>query len=273
LSADELKLKVVIGRYYIDPAKLESLVDKFLNLANLNHRVVEKKFVNLKKEDRTPNNSEEWITKSSPYFDFSAYQELEVHPSDESYLYLVINDTLFVRHPYRYISAFLRDNLDIMGQIDVPAAMGIVYPYNEVIARIDGVPVIDHITTYCFALNSKAAHEFQDLLAVLPAAEAKKDQLAWILNYSSHNAVVKLLVDIHLGAVKTSSSYKNGQSLSESQYIGKAISVILEYALSRRILMQGGLLLPIERGLAYRVEMLLRTSFSKIRHGEYYSGK
>tara|TARA_B100000886_G_C20337868_1_gene455351 strand:- start:602 stop:931 length:330 start_codon:yes stop_codon:yes gene_type:complete len=98
---DNIKISLVVARYYLPHIKLEKLISKFIKkFVNKNFIDVKNiKIIDLKSETSDLKNllSFEWMEKEPNFFDFSAYQEIQIDDNQDLFLY--INDTIFIRHP------------------------------------------------------------------------------------------------------------------------------------------------------------------------------
>jgi hypothetical protein len=269
-SNEGFEVVLVVASYYIAPKSLEPLIEKFIVLAGLKSFIVERQYFNLNAEKFNTSDNSDWISINTPYFDFSAYQKFKFNKSKKNRLYLFINDTLFVKHPFRYIAFYLYKNLRLFTSINVPSSLGIVYPYDEFISNAQTGPIIYHITTYCFILNYEAANHFKKDLLSLPLDEDQKSQIELIENCKIKNSGLKYMIDILFGEAKTRLSYKKRNLISDEKYIGKAISVIMEYKLSERIYKNNGLIIPINRNFFYKIEKIFRSILARVKFRDYF---
>jgi hypothetical protein len=265
------KISVVVGRYYIDHNKLETLISSFLKLLNPDNKYIidNLKFVDLKYSELDIKNNLKfnWISKNPIFFDFSAFKEIE--RSNNTVLYIYINDTLFIKHPWRIIGKQFSERIDTASLLENSAAVGIVYPYSEALINDRSNLTLQHMTTFCFALNTCSNNIFHNLLNSLPESESKSDE--WINNEIQSNLFLKYLMNIHIYGPKSPWSWKRANNnFTESALSGKAIAVILEYDLNAKILNSNGLIIPISRDLKYSLFQKIQSIIGRFLYKEYF---
>lgn len=265
----KIKLSVVIARYYLDHKKLEYITNKFLENLDSNNYVIEKDiiFVDLKNEDKASKENSKycWKDKEPYFFDFSAYQEIK--KTSDSDLFLYINDTLFIKHPWKVITNKIRNLFQTLASIDDPAAIGIVYPYSEALMIDSKNPNLKHMTTFCFVLNKAANKIFNGIMESLDECMNKED---WVMNKINSNRFISYLLNIHLYGPISPWSWKNNNNFPDNILLSKAISVILEYELNQSILNANGLIIPIPRNFKYLISQKYQTLIGKIKYRKYF---
>ena len=266
-----IKISIVVARYYLSHKKLEKLSRKFLKYFESKDylNIVNIKFVDLKSESKDLNTklTFDWKDKEPKFFDFSAYEEMQTN--DNSDLFLYINDTLFIKHPWRVIGKRLKSLLPTASSIDNPAAVGIVYPYSEALLIDKTNPSLEHMTTFCFALNRSSNKVFIETLKSLQDSNTKKDE--WIKDKINSNLFIKYLMNIHIYGPKSPWRWaKIDDNFLEEKLSSKAISVILEYDLNANILNSNGLIIPISRDLKYFLFQKLQSLIGRVIYREYF---
>jgi len=268
---DNIKISLVVARYYLPHIKLEKLISKFIKkFINKNFIDVKNiKFIDLRSETVDLKNllSFEWMDKEPDFLDFSAYQEIKIDGKQDLFLY--INDTIFIKHPWKLIGQKLKSLIPTLSVIENPSAIGIVYPYSEALT-IDKVnPTMKHITTFCFLLNKSANEIFKGKLNSLPKTES--GVIEWINDRVNSNLFVDYLMNIHIFGPISPWRWKRGNTnFSKKTLHAKAISVILEYELNASILNSSGIIIPISRDFKYLIFQKIQSMIGKLIYREYF---
>ena len=275
MSADKIKsntkLSIVVARYYISHARLEKLVSKFIKkLSNRNTMEINYiKFIDLKSETLYNKNKLlfKWMDKEPSFIDFSAYEEIQNDGNQDLFLY--INDTIFIKHPWTIIAQQLKSLIPTLSSINHPAAIGIVFPYSEALINDKINPTLDHMTTFCFVLNKSANKILDEKLNSLPRSESMVTD--WINQKISSNLFIEYLMKIHLFGPDSPWKWKGvDKNLSKKTMNRKAISVILEYELNASILNSNGLIIPILRDYKYLIFQKIQTVIGRIIYRGYF---
>ena len=268
---DNIKISLVVARYYLPHIKLEKLILKFIKkFVNKNFIDVKNiKFIDLKSETADLKNllSFEWMDKEPNFFDFSAYQEIQIDDNQDLFLY--INDTIFIKHPWKLIGQKLKSLIPTLSVIENPSAIGIVYPYTEALT-IDKVnPTMEHITTFCFLLNKSANEIFNKKLNSLPKTDSEVSD--WIYDKINSNLFIDYIMNIHIFGPSSHWRWKRITSnFSKKTLYSKAISVILEYELNASILNSNGIIIPISRDYKYLIFQKIQSMIGKLMYREYF---
>ena len=272
IKKNNITISIVIARYYINHAKLEKLVNVFLSSLNKNVEIEKINFIDLNSKASKNKNSVlvyNWIKIEPTFFDFSAFVEMD--SSSDSDLYLYINDTVFIRHPWKVIAKNIMKTLNTINSLNFPVASGLVYPYSEVLINDTENPSLQHITTHCFILNKEANVIFKNLLSFLPDKEDDDKITAWIESKVSSSAFIDFMLNIHLyGPISPWTWNKKEKTVSKKVLNGKAVSVILEYSLNNEILNSNGLIIPIPRDFKYNFYQKVQSLLGRFYYNAYF---
>lgn len=266
-----VNISIVIARYYLSHDKLEKIFKKFIKILNndAHFTVSNIKFIDLKLETSNIKTKLlfDWKDKEPDFFDFSAYEEIEKNSTIDLFLYL--NDTMFIKHPWRVIRKKLKDLLPTISTIQNPAAIGIVYPYSEALIIDNKNPTLEHMTTFCFVLNKSANKIFHSKLESLPREQNLANN--WIRKKVDRSLFIEYLLNIHIYGPDSPWKWKKSSyTFSEKTLTRKAISVILEYDLNSSILNSDGLIIPIVRDFKYLIFQKIQSFIGKLIYREYF---
>lgn len=202
---------------------------------------------------------------NSRYLDISGYSELlNIYESEDGVI--LLNDTVFMKHPWGLISERINILIDLVMNIKIPAFCGVVND-NTGLKIVDENNVLgSHLSTFLIIFNKIASHKILNLFKSLP----HYDDLSienWIKNSISRYPVLSILLDIHLGSVKNPWSWlPKNQSVKSNLLNRKKITVIFEYILSSQIINCGGCIIPINYDLKYKFYRFISYHIYKIRN-------
>lgn len=151
-----MKLNIVIVCYYLNPYKIEKLIESFLDNYTYNLIIVNNnpKFSNISSKFRI-------IQGSNELLDFSGYVEgLKYlgYSGRESIIF--INDTLFIKHPYKLILKELLFSYGYIYKLSIPIIVGKSDSYSTFYIKNPISGISKYISTFCFMLNSKGIDIF-----------------------------------------------------------------------------------------------------------------
>lgn len=241
--------------WYLSPDRLLTHTDRFLAKA-IGTASVDRRFVAMKNASQLGGrsvDSSDWIVGSGPFLDISAYALACAALPSNLPLYLVFNDTLFTRHPWRLISHRFAGLRDSLATYSSAAAAAVVHPSTGVLLVDTHNATRRHLSTFCLLLNNSAFQIFNRLLAELPTSADPRVVQFWIEDRCTAYPALKALLHVHLLGPRTPWSWKQ---LDASLYQRKAVTVIFEYLFTVELLAQG-IGMPINYNLWYRLRAKL----------------
>lgn len=244
----------VIGAcWYLDPHRfLERSDDVFSKL--FGGFTLDKRFVAMKSLPNMLHTGSEssgsiWLEGEGGFLDISAYSLACSTMTDTLPLYLIFNDTLFTRHPWRLISKRLAGVRDSIASFADPAAAAELHPSTDLLLVDSKNPTRRHLSTFCFLLNNAGFRLFKRLLHTLPASDEPESTDIWIKDKVCEFPALRALLHVHLFGPCTPWSWKNGNATLIQR---KAVTVIFEYLFTVELL-GAGIAMPINHGLGYRL--------------------
>lgn len=245
---------VVGACWYLTPERFRERCDVFVNAAvgGFVHRriVAMKGGVPAAAESAAA----DWIDGGGHFLDVSAYARAAAQLPGDLPLYLILNDTLFERHPWRLISrrlALVRDNL---AALPSAAAAAEVHPSTDLLMIDAHNPTRRHLSTFCLLLNNAGFRLFCSLLSELPKSADPELVDGWIASRTQAYPALRALLHVHLDGPTSPWSWKSKAAVSDRELLRrKAVTVIFEYLFTVRLLAEG-VGMPINQGLAYRVQ-------------------
>lgn len=250
-----MKAFVVAAQYYLEDRKLARCMDRLqarLGAAGIHSRLCT---VDLRAGGRTaPAQSD--AAAPYPFLDISAYRE-GVLQRDDSDVVLVLNDTLFSKHPWPLLLKRLVPLLPLLSSVTAPVAAGAVHPTTDLLLLDSSNPTRRHLSTFMFAANRAGIGCFESLVEPLPQQE---DPLGrqWLAGQMALHPALALLLQVHLGQVPSPWAWPGMQRQPSPDLVQrKAITVAVEYLYTQRLLQARGCILPINLGARFRIEALL----------------
>lgn len=242
--------------WYIDPGRFLTLSDRFLNKSiGLGH--FERRYVSMKDfsfvHAAETNGEINWLIGECDFWDISAYSLACATLPNNLPLYLVFNDTLFTKHPWRMIASRLSGIRDNLASFSGPAISAEIHPSTDLLLIDSHNPSRHHLATFCLLLNNGGFQIFQRLLGKLPSSSNPEVIQGWIDECITAYPSLRSLLHVHLFGPRTPWSWKqNAPALIER----KAVGVIFEYILSVELL-ASGMGIPINQGYGYRLRSLM----------------
>lgn len=265
---DKKILEIVGARYYLKEAFFQEKINYLSDIFKNKFSIHSLKSYSLNSID----NSGEIINKISInitddfLFDFSAYYR-SFKLSENVNAYLLFNDTLFLKHPYRLILSKLSEISSNLVDIGVPAIAGKLDPNTNIAYSNKASYSKYHISTFCFLMNYQAAEIFDKLINDLPKGESLLELSEWIDEKVTLYPPLKWILHVHLFGEKNPWSWSNlSKDMKEIVLLRKAVTVILEYTLSEEILKNEGILYPVNYNIEYKI-------FNKLWKLKKYLGK
>jgi hypothetical protein len=249
-----MRVSLVVVQFYVADAKLERLVSMFCGI--LAGRGVEADVIRV---DIRPRSEE--AEPRYRFLDISGYCEgLSKAGSDSSVV--LLNDTFFLKHPWRNYTKSLAAVLRPLSAIDVPCAAGAVFPTQNLVLIDEYNPTRRHVCTFLVAMNPAGRAVFDRLAARLPATDADLGQ-QWLSSVLSEHRALALIFLLHFSREPNPWAWGGLEYVADERLIlRKKVAVTFEYLLSCEILEAGGLLMPINGGtrqwLAEQFERLVR---------------
>lgn len=263
-----MRVAIIGACYYMPPSRFAQVTSEFVGRLFPEHVGARKCFVNMRASAPLPSEKDAgalWMNSSGSYLDISAYASAaEVVGSHD--LYLILNDTLFTKHPWRLIAGCLRALVPSLETVREPAAAGEVHPSTDLLLLDVRNPTRRHLSTFCFLLNSAGFQVFQQLLQTLPRDDSRQAVRRWLDDHAATHPPLRHLLHVHLTGPVSPWSWKAklNAGTSEDLLLRKAVTVAFEYLLSEQFLRRGGLVMPINIGLKYRLWAKVAALVSKI---------
>lgn len=248
------RVGVVGACWYLPPGQFLKSTDRFLVEA-VGAFPAERQFVAMKgalsggRELR----ASEWLLGGGPFLDISAYASGCARLPDDLPLYLIFNDTLFTRHPWRMIARRLAGIRDSLTAYLAPAAAAEVHPSTDLLLSDAANASRRHLSTFCVLLNNQGFRIFRELLGDLPASADIDTVNAWIDARVAAFPALKALLHVHLFGPRTPWSWKQNHAELIQR---KAVTVVFEYMFTAKLL-AGGMGMPINHGIEYRLRSRL----------------
>jgi hypothetical protein len=237
-------------RYYLSDSKfkirLDKLAAKFARYFQLSQVIVRSLDEKPGKTEAIKNNQD----FTNVWFDMSGYQSTLTEQSDSS-TFLYFNDTLFTKYYTRFLTKKLLSCCSCFQGADFPVLIGVINPSSDAVFYDHDYKASQHVSTFFFALNKSGNKIFRNILVSTPSYAAVDD---WLLDkYGEYPALEKIL---HLNIFGHTNpwSWNTRSNIKDAQLLKrKAVTVAIEHMLSAEIVRQGGMLIPINRGLLFRV--------------------
>lgn len=264
LTSERLRVAVIGACYYTAPARFSALAGALVRDLLPEGCAVEQCFVDMRSPAAArQGTATSWIGSAGRYLDISAYASAAEVVGDQD-LYLVLNDTLFTKHPWRLAARRLRALIPTLTAFAEPAAAGEVHASTDLLLLDARNPTRRHLSTFCFLLNRAGFTVFRRLAQSLPEDGSARGISAW-LDAHAHRPL-KHLLHVHLTGPISPWSWKGRlhQGAADDLVLRKAVTVAFEYLLSEQILSSGGVILPVNVGLKYRVSAKAAALYSRI---------
>lgn len=251
-----MEVLVTIAQYYLDDKSLKQSLAALNSLfAASNMRMVPRIF------DMRSTVTQIDIAASEqrlpyPFFDMSAYQQGVQH-AGEYELAVFLNDTLFVKHPWKLMATKLLALMPLVEALPVPCAAGAVHPSTDILMVDQHNLTRKHLSTFLFATNRQGTEHFRQLTEALSNPEDELGR-SWLRTQSKRHPGLAVLLQIHLGKTGNPWSWHGMAVHSNSTLLHrKSITVALEYLFTQRLLAAGGCVLPINIGIGFKLKTLV----------------
>lgn len=262
-----LRIALIGACYYTSPADFARLTSAFAQILLQGHAPASQCLVSMRApvDQAVAQPGTTWVPCQGNFLDISAYASaVDVVGSHD--LYVVLNDTLFTKHPWRPMAQRLRALIPSLVTIDEPAAAGEVHPSTDLLMVDTRNPTRRHLSTFCFLLNRAGFETLQGLTRQLPADDSSSAVRAWLDDLCAAHTPLKHLLHVHLFGPVSPWSWKGrlNPATPDGLILRKAVTVAFEYLLSEEILHRQGLVMPINYGLKYRLGAKANVLFSRI---------
>lgn len=267
---ETIRVGVIGACYYNSPTRFSRFAASFMRGLLRDAVPVCKRYVAMRPsmlESIDPSNSDHWVECSGQYLDISAYA-CGIASVEDADLYLFLNDTLFVKHPWHLISKRLQATLHNLATVVEPAAAGEIHPSTDVLMLDPSNPTRRHLSTFCFLLNRSGFAAFKEVVATLPMGGSNAQIRDWLEEHACNHPALRHILHVHLTGPANPWSWKGAfiRSVPEDLVLRKAVTVTFEYLLNEQLLQRGGLIMPINIGLSYRFQAKLAALFGRLRH-------
>ena len=249
-----MRVGLVVVQYYVSDRELRKFVDALCKILRDHAVEVEEVRVDIRARKDAAH-------LQYPFFDISGYCE-GLRRLPEGGTAILLNDTFFVKHPWRSYAKALARVLRSLGRLEVAGAAGAVFPTQNLLLVDENNPTRQHVSTFLVALNPAGRTIFEMLASQLPGGE---DPLAenWLSRVLSAHRALALIFMLHFGPEPNPWLWSNLPRVTDERVVQrKKVTVAFEYLLTCELLRSGGLVLPINVGtrqwLAEQVERLLR---------------
>lgn len=255
-SQAAIDIELVGACYYLPPAAIaEGLRTMAAEFARRGHRVtiraIAMKAPLPKVQEAVP--VVHWHSSSGSFLDISAYHS-GLGAMAPDVCCILLNDTLFTRHPWRRITVHLANLLPALAATPVAAAAGEVHPSTDLLLADAANPGRRHLSTFCFALNSTARTVFADIVATLPSDGSTATAQAWLDLQTARYPALHRLLYVHLLAPDNPWTWKRlSHPVPSELVVRKAVTVAIEYLLTVRLLESQGLVMPINLHPSYKL--------------------
>lgn len=256
------KVLVVVAQYYLNDKSLAKYLKHLKSMIfsmNLEEKII---IINMRDFSKGP--IELYDNRFSfPFLDISAYCLGLDNFSDEDCT-IVLNDTLFKKHPWRGMLKELINLIPLLKSLDIPAVAGAVHPDTDILMLNPNNPNRQHLSTFLFAANEAAVKIFKTITAQLNN-ELDKNGESWLKKQLLLHAHLKLLLKVNLGGVVNPWMWPRlRKGPAKADLINsKSVAVAVEYLYTNEILQEGGCILPINKGLIFKIKCLLFTKVMK----------
>lgn len=247
---------VVGACWYLKPKRFLSLADNFVSQL-VDCDSIHDRFVLMKDSlfglEASGDDFSDWLIGDGDFLDISAYkQACETLPTNLP-LYLIFNDTLFTKHPWRLICKCLFEIRDSLESISIPSLSAEFHPSTDLVLLDSNNPSRHHFSTFCLLLNNEGFKLFLRVLGELPVTSSPETVRAWIEEKLLMYPTLKPILHVHLFGPNSPWSWKSASSKLLQR---KAVTVIFEYLLTVELL-NCGVGMPINHGLWYKLRSRL----------------
>jgi hypothetical protein len=247
------KIYIVVAQYYLNQEDLDKKMEIIKSLLKNQGFTV---------EDITLNLNE---TNQYPLFDFSAYAHGVSNLDLDNSLVIFINDTFFIKHPWKFLLRKFIDNIDLLNSIPSACALGVIHDSTKLVMIDDFNLSRKHLSTFFFGLNKKGLSIFRSVIKNLPKFE--DDYKEWIYSELRNNPFLEVMIHAHLIEKNSQWAWEGlKKNFDESILLKKKICVIAEYNLSRAIMSEKGCFIPMNIGLIFTIQNRFKKSFFNFKN-------
>ena len=257
----KLRIRVIGVCYYLRLKEFERRVDSFI--ANLGWGIsVDRVFLSIRHDQVA--DIKPWIMPRGNLLDISAYATgADITTSFD--LYIFLNDTLFLRHPWKTLALRFASLRCALASAPKPSAVGEVHTSTDLLMLDTENPTRAHLSTFCFMLNRSAFMILGEIVQTLPNGNSTDSMMNWLNGFTLNNSAIKNLLYVHLTARATPWSWKGLTKLPPQDLIlRKKVTVLFEYLLTTRILQSGGFVMPVNYGVLYRIRAKLSAFIARL---------
>ena len=248
------ELSVIGANWYVDKSAFIRKSQIFLRLidgrASIRCFFISMKDVkSLPPDDQGVQVAYQWKPATGAFLDISAYMDGAKSLDRASKCYLIFNDTLFTKHPWKLIGRRLSTMRESISEFPHPAAAGIVHPTTGLLLLDQSNPTRQHLSTFCMMLNAAGYELFVDHLNRLPNSNNRDEVEEWIAEKIDTYPAIRALLHVHLLGPRTIWSWKlHGSNLFQR----KAVTVIFEYLFSVDLVRQG-FAMPVNYDIMFKL--------------------
>lgn len=251
-----LDVQIVGACYYLAPNVVMARLRALAHIFDAEGHGVTIRAVSMREQlpqDQQASVRAHWRQSGGAFLDISAYRSgLDAAPSTA--ICVLLNDTLFIRHPWRRVARRLTTLMPTLAASPVAAAAGELHPSTDLLLADPANPSRRHLSTFCFAINPAGRAILDEITATLPVDASTTAVQAWLDVQTAHYPALRQLLYVHLYASPNPWSWKRRSTgIAFDLLARKAVTVAVEYQLTARLLQQNGFVMPINVGLAYRL--------------------
>lgn len=232
------KIRLCIVLYHLDVASAKKKIKSFID----RHHKLEISFYDLKS---TPKNN------YLDALDFSGYHFLsDINLDSDSEVFIFLNDTIFLKHPYKYILNFIFKNTHLLLHKSRSVSMGIVHPYNEVLVDMN---FVHHVQTFVLAMNKNALIIFNQTLEELNNQLNCNSVNGYL---STQKPYLQFIVNSHLKLPQNFNSWV-GIRNNDDILLRKERSLLAEFKVSESLTATENIFINIPRNKQYYLELII----------------
>lgn len=235
-----MKLWVVVVQFYASDRALARYMSMFCGLLGREGVELEEVRVDIRKtagDEPSP----------FPFLDISGYiHGLAQVPAGVPVL--VLNDTYFVKHPWRSYTKSLATVLKPLASLEPACAAGAVFPTQSLLLLDASNPTRRHVCTFLVAFNAQGRAVMEALARGLPG-RSYKEVKSWLDDVMARHRALDLMCRLHFADMPNQWRWPGLASRPGAETIQrKMVTVAFEYLLSYELLKGGGMVLPINAG-------------------------
>lgn len=248
-----MKIWVVVVQFYASDPRLTRFLSRFRSILSKEGIDVSEIRVDIRQSDA-------FDIVRFPFLDISGYVHgLAQVPAGVPVL--MVNDTYFVKHPWRSYTKSLAKVLKPLASLDSPCAAGAVFPTQNLLLLDHHNLTRRHVCTFMVAFNAQGREVMEALASSLPGPGQVEVQ-RWLEVQTARHRALELMCSLHFAQIPNPWRWPGLAGHPSVELVQrKFVTVAFEYMLSVALLQAGGMVLPINVGsrqwFAEQLERLL----------------